>query len=59
MKNVLKILSMIGLLLTIVPPFLVFYGVIDKSTHFTLMGVGVLVWFLSAPFWMKAPSFED
>ena len=58
MKALLKILSLIGLLLTLVPSFLVFYGVIDKQTHFTLMGVGVVVWFISAPFWMKNPSLD-
>ncbi|MEQ8472883.1 MAG: hypothetical protein RIC35_16945 [Marinoscillum sp.] len=58
MKIILKILSLVGLLLTIVPSFMVFYGVIDKPTHFTLMGVGVVLWFATAPFWMKSPSLE-
>ncbi|MEO9477983.1 MAG: hypothetical protein ABJG41_20735 [Cyclobacteriaceae bacterium] len=59
MKILLKIISFIGLLFTIVPPFLVFYGVIEKSTHFTLMGIGVLLWFTTAPFWMKNPSLDN
>ncbi|MEP0368014.1 MAG: hypothetical protein ABJN36_20840 [Cyclobacteriaceae bacterium] len=59
MKTLLKIISFIGLCLTIVPPFLVFYGVIEKPTHFTLMGIGALLWFATAPFWMKNPSLEE
>jgi len=58
MKTVLKIISLIGLILTLVPSFLVFYGVIDKTMHFQLMVVGVIAWFASAPFWMKNPSLE-
>ena len=58
MKILLKILSLIGMVLTLVPSLLVFYGVIDKSTHFILMGVGVVLWFATAPFWMKSPSLE-
>lgn len=58
MKIVLKIVSLIGLLLTVIPSFMVFYGLIDKEVHFILMGVGVIAWFGSAPFWMKGPSLE-
>lgn len=58
MKILLKILSAIGLTLTLIPSFLVFFGHIDKSTHFTLMAVGVVCWFVSAPFWMKSPSLD-
>jgi hypothetical protein len=59
MKNVLKIISLIGLLLTVVPSFLVFYDIIVKSTHFILMGIGTLLWFISAPLWMKGTSLEE
>ncbi len=58
MKTVLKVISLIGLILTLVPSFLLFYGVIEKETHFTLMGIGVLCWFGTAPFWMKSPKLE-
>lgn len=59
MKTILKIVSLFGLLFTIVPAFLVFYDVIEMQTHFTLMGIGVLLWFGTAPFWMKGASLED
>jgi hypothetical protein len=58
MKNILRIISLLGLLLTAVPSFLVFYQVIDKPTHFVLMLIGTLLWFSSAPFWMKGTSLE-
>ncbi|MBN2000650.1 hypothetical protein JW935_24085 [candidate division KSB1 bacterium] len=58
MKNILKIVSFSGLLLTVAPAFLVFYRVIDKPTHFLLMIIGTLLWFASAPLWMKGTSLE-
>jgi hypothetical protein len=59
MKNMLKIISFFGLLLTVFPAFFVFYRVIDKPTHFILMVIGTLLWFASAPFWMKGASLEE
>jgi len=50
--TILKLISLIGLLLTIVPAFLVFSGTIAIEQHYTLMLIGTFVWFLSAPFWM-------
>ncbi len=54
----LKSISLLGLLLTLIPSFLVFYKVIDRPTHFILMLIGTFLWFVSAPFWMKGASFE-
>lgn len=56
MKTLLKILSIAGLLLTVVPSFLVFSGVIEFAMHTRLAFIGTLLWFLSAPFWMKSTS---
>ncbi len=52
MTILLKIVSVIGLLLTIVPSFFVFSGRIPIEQHYTLMLIGTFLWFLSAPFWM-------
>ena len=52
MTIVFKILSALGLALTVGPAFLVFAGRIPIELHYTLMLVGTIVWFLSAPFWM-------
>ncbi|WP_199535583.1 hypothetical protein [Rhodohalobacter sp. SW132] len=53
MNSILKIVSFSGLLLTIVPSFLVFNGTISFQLHTTLMLVGMILWFASSPFWMK------
>lgn len=57
MKTLLKILSAIGLILTLLPSFLVFAGVIEFDTHKLLMLIGTILWFATAPFWMnKGPD---
>lgn len=53
MKSLLKLVSLIGLIVTIVPAFLVFADVITLSNSKVLMMVGTLLWFASAPFWMN------
>ncbi len=53
MKTLLKVLSFIALGLTVVPAFLVFSGTITFGTHAVLMFVGTLLWFGTAPLWMK------
>jgi hypothetical protein len=52
MKTLFKVGSFIGLLLTILPAFLVFAGKLEWNTHAVLMGIGALLWFVTAPFWM-------
>lgn len=56
MKTVLKIISVIGLILTILPSILVFTRTISIDDHKAMMIVGMFLWFLSAPFWMKEKS---
>ena len=52
MKTLLKIVSLVGLLVTIVPSFLVFADIITLDTNKLLMILGTLLWFISVPFWM-------
>ena len=52
MRYLLKAGSFIGLGLTVVPAFLVFSGTLTWDTHAMLMGVGAVLWFVTAPFWM-------
>lgn len=59
MKRILKIISYLGLLLTIVPSLFVFKGVIDIKAHYNLMIVGMIFWFGTAPFWMKSKSLDE
>ena len=58
MKKLLVILSIAGLVLTILPSVLVFYGVITMKSHFHLMIAGMILWFATAPFWMKSKPLE-
>ena len=53
MRSLLKIVSLIGLLATIVPSLLVFWGVITLDSNKVLMIIGTLLWFSTAPFWMN------
>ena len=59
MKKVLIIISFIGLVLTILPSILAFKGVIELQSHFHLMVVGMVLWFATAPFWMRTKSLDD
>lgn len=59
MKNALKLISLLGLILTLFPSFFVFAGSISIETHYKLMIAGMVLWFSTAPFWMKGPSLED
>jgi len=49
----LKIVSFIGLGLTLLPSLFVFSGTIEFSTYKFLMIFGTALWFLTAPFWTK------
>ena len=51
-----KIISFIGLGLTLIPAFLVYLGMVDLDTHKSLMLLGTLIWFATAPAWINRPS---
>ncbi|MCG2589748.1 hypothetical protein [Rhodohalobacter sulfatireducens] len=53
MKILLIILSVIGLGLTIIPSVLVFIQDISLDSHKQLMLIGMILWFATAPFWIK------
>ena len=52
-RTLLVLLASVGLALTLVPAFFVFAGSLSAQTHKTLMAVGMLLWFVVAPFWIK------
>ena len=54
MKIILMIVSFLGLILTVVPAFFVLYQQISWNTHANLMFIGMVLWFVSAPFLIKA-----
>ena len=59
MKTLLIILSFVGLVLTILPSVLVFKGILEMESHFQLMVAGMVIWFATAPFWMKTKSLDE
>jgi hypothetical protein len=56
MKSLLKIASLIGLVLSIVPPILFFLGKTDLGQMKLGMGIGMAIWFVTAPFWINQTS---
>lgn len=53
MNGILRALSVLALGLTVVPALLVFTGTIAWETHATLMLAGAVLWFGTAPLWMR------
>ena len=49
MKRLLRTLSVIGLALILVPSCMYLFGAIDKPDMKSLMLVGTVLWFISAP----------
>ncbi len=56
MRYLLYLLSAAGLMLTIVPPVLNFKGLMLPSQQNLLMGIGFVLWFGSAWFWLGKRS---
>ncbi|MBD3375189.1 hypothetical protein GF406_09150 [candidate division KSB1 bacterium] len=54
MRLLFIILSFLGLALTVVPSCFVLVGAIAWKTHTQLMFVGMILWFFTAPLWIKA-----
>lgn len=59
MKQLLKVVSYLGLALTLVPSFLVFTGALDVPTYKVLMLVGTACWIVTAPFWINAKGSPE
>jgi len=53
MRTILKIISFIGLGVTILPSVLVLTGTISMELNKSLMMVGTLLWFGTVIFWMN------
>lgn len=52
MKKILKIISYVGLVVTISPAVLVLFDTLDIPTYKTVMLIGTGLWFFTAPFWI-------
>ena len=58
MKRIIMAISYLGLILTIVPSILVLNKVIELQSHFLLMTIGMVLWFATAPLWMKIKPLD-
>ncbi|HLT81479.1 MAG TPA: hypothetical protein VKZ86_10640 [Cyclobacteriaceae bacterium] len=52
-SSALKFVSFLFLAMTIIPSFLVFAQILNMNQNKTLMFIGTVGWFVTAPFWMK------
>lgn len=59
MKILLKIGSFLSLALTIVPPIIFFVGDLELSQMKGYMGIGMVIWFVTAPFWINKSSKSE
>jgi len=53
MRAVAIVVSCAGLALTVVPSFYVMTGCLSWVAHVQMMFAGMILWFVSAPFWIK------
>jgi hypothetical protein len=54
MRKILKLCSFFGLILTVLPPIFFFLGKISLDSSHLLMVFGMVIWFLTAPFWINS-----
>lgn len=59
MSTLLRIISSLGLALTILPPVLFLAGSMTLERVQVLMILGTVVWFLSAPIGQRLRASED
>ena len=59
MKIIIKIGSFVSLVLTIVPSLIFFTGDLELSQMKIYMGVGMVLWFVTAPFWINKSSKSE
>ena len=53
MKSTAKLLSLLALGLTVIPSVGVLMGILSHDVHVHLMTAGMVLWFITAPIWMK------
>ncbi|KAA1258784.1 hypothetical protein LF1_13070 [Rubripirellula obstinata] len=59
MNTSTKVISLVGLLATIVPCVLFFFGIIGHEAVKLAALIGTIVWFISTPFWMNRKLGPD
>lgn len=56
--SILKIISYLALACTIIPSLMVFFGDLDLQMNKTIMTISMIIWFVTAPFWINKKSDE-
>jgi len=56
MNTISKVISLIGLAVTVIPCLLYYFGMMDHEMVKTVALVGTIIWFISTPLWMGRPS---
>lgn len=56
--KLLPLVALSGLALTIVPPLLHLLADLSRNTTFTLMAVGMVIWYLAATPWLAFKKEE-
>ncbi len=59
MKYLLQILSLAGILLTIIPSVLFFSGTLSRTSQNLWMLIGTIAWFVTATFWLGKKKEPD
>ncbi|TWT30389.1 hypothetical protein KOR34_49480 [Posidoniimonas corsicana] len=55
----LKVIGVLGLMLSVLSGMMVFGGAISPTTHNWLMVLGMAMWFCTAIFWIQAKPLGD
>lgn len=58
-RFILKLIGYLGLALSIIPAVLVFRETVSTGTYYRLLVLGMLLWFCTAVFWIKADHLSD
>lgn len=53
MRRLIMLLSFVGLVMSILPPVLFFLGKMALDPMKLWMGIGMVVWMVTAPFWIN------
>ena len=59
MKRILQIISLVGLMLTLLPPVFYFYDRISYNSQNILILAGSVIWFASAINWLAVKSKKN
>lgn len=57
--SIIRIVSYLALAGTIIPSLMVFFSGLDLQQNKNIMAVSMIIWFVTAPFWINRKSEEE